>query len=205
MSFFPVFVVNVSINGFGDIRYDSGICFRVFRRIFDEDGDGIAGAVRQDDESRIVGPGEDASFVAVARAGFVSDDGAGSRQWFRKTVGTCFTVYQVLPDHFPQCRSENLFCYEQLQQSGRFAEGLGAGKLLHERVGLLEAQLLPEGAGWLSWDSGLRVMAQVAIWGIRSFTRRRVPYSKEVSTAFSSSPASGRAMTRSTISSSRSK
>ena len=81
---FPVFVVNVSINGFGDIRYDSGICFRVFRRIFDEDGDGIAGAVRQDDESRIVGPGEDASFVAVARAGFVSDDGAGSRQWFRK-------------------------------------------------------------------------------------------------------------------------
>ena len=89
---FPVFVVNVSINGFGDIRYDSGICFRVFRRIFDEDGDGIAGAVRQDDESRIVGPGEDASFVAVARAGFVSDDGAGSRQWFRKTVGTCFSL-----------------------------------------------------------------------------------------------------------------
>uniref|UniRef100_UPI003FD8B26B hypothetical protein n=1 Tax=Alistipes putredinis TaxID=28117 RepID=UPI003FD8B26B len=35
------------------------------------------------------------------------DDGAGSRQWFRKTVGTCFTVYQVLPDHFPQCRSKN--------------------------------------------------------------------------------------------------
>ena len=95
---FPVFVANVSINGFGDIRYDSGICFRVFRRIFDEDGDGIAGAVRQDDESQVVGPGEDASFVAVARAGFVSDDGAGSRQWFRKTVGTCFTVYQVLPD-----------------------------------------------------------------------------------------------------------
>lgn len=31
------------------------------------------------------------------------------------------------------------------QQSGRFAEGLGAGKLLHERVSLLEAQLLPEG------------------------------------------------------------
>ena len=31
------------------------------------------------------------------------------------------------------------------QQSGRFAEGLGAGKLLHERVGLLEAQFLPEG------------------------------------------------------------
>lgn len=117
---FPVFVANVSINGFGDIRYDSGICFRIFRRIFDEDGDGIAGAVRQDDESQVVGPGEDASFVAVARAGFVSDDGAGSRQWFRKTVGTCFTVYQVLPDHFPQSRSENLFCYEQLQQSGRF-------------------------------------------------------------------------------------
>ena len=40
----------------------------VFRRIFDEDGDGIAGAVRQDDESQVVGPGEDASFVAVARA-----------------------------------------------------------------------------------------------------------------------------------------
>ena len=35
---------------------DSGICFRVFRRIFDEDGDGIAGAVRQDDESQVVGP-----------------------------------------------------------------------------------------------------------------------------------------------------
>jgi len=61
-------------------------------------------------------------------------------------------------------------------------------------------------AGWLSWDSGLRVMAQVAIWGIRSFTRRRAPYSKEVSTAFSSSPASRTAsMIRSTISSSRSK
>ena len=75
---FPVFVANVSINGFGDIRYDSGIRF------------------------------------------FVSDDGAGSRQWFRKTVGTCFTAYQVLPDHFPQCRCENLFCHEQLQQSGRF-------------------------------------------------------------------------------------
>ena len=62
---FPVFVVNVSINGSGDIRYDSGICFRVFRRIFDEDGDGIAGAVRQDDESQVVGTGEDLSLIHI--------------------------------------------------------------------------------------------------------------------------------------------
>ena len=54
--------------------------------------------------------------------------------------------------------------------------------------------------------SGLEVMAQMAIWGIRSFTRRRAPYSKAVMTAFSSSPASRTAsMTRSAISSSRSK